>query len=193
MEKFEGTHNKDPHAHVIRAPGPRLMHHVPLRFVWNKVSGQQTRSPNAALNLVSFIDFLVVTVIFLLSAFSASGSPCVEKQVNLPRAENVQDLVDAPMVAVSGGQILVDGVQAGSVRSVEETGHLQKLDELFHLLRTKRELFRQIQPNKTFPGVAILQVDGGVPAIVVKSVFQTAAYAGYSNISFLVAKLPMQG
>ena len=28
------------------------------------------------------------------------------------------------------------------------------------------------------------------PALVVKSVFQTAAFAGYPNVSFMVGKLP---
>jgi biopolymer transport protein ExbD len=165
------------------------MHHVPLRFVWKKVHGHGNRSPNAGLNLVSFIDFLVVTVIFLLMSFSASGEIGVDKNVKLPKAENVEDVIDAPMVAVNGNQILVDGALAGSTRAIEELGRLQKIDELFNLLKAKRELWKQVQPNKPFPGVCILQVDQDVPAIVVKSVFQTAAFAGYPNVSFMVGKL----
>src|ERR1700755_2444308 len=115
------------HAHVIHAPGRRLMHHVPLKFVWNKVQGHGARGISAGLNLVSFIDFLVVTVIFLLMSFSASGEIAVDKNVRLPKAENVDDVIDAPMVAVNGNQILVDGVQAGSTRSIEELGRLQKI------------------------------------------------------------------
>jgi hypothetical protein len=34
----------------------------------------------------------------------------------------------------------------------------------------------------------ILQVDRKVPALVVKSVFQTAAYAGFPNVSFMVGR-----
>jgi hypothetical protein len=41
--------------------------------------------------------------------------------------------------------------------------------------------------------VAILQVDQNVPALVVKSVFQTAAFAGYPNVSFMVGKIPRSG
>lgn len=190
MDKFERSHHKDPHSHVIHQPGRRLMHHIPLKFVWNKVSGHGGRNPNAALNLVSFIDFLVTTVIFLLSSFSASGEISVDRNVRLPKAENVDDVIEAPMVAVSGSQILVDGQQAGSTRAVEELGRLQKIDELFNLLKNKRELWKQIQPNKPFPGVCILQIDQNVPALVVKSVFQTAAFAGYPNVSFMVGKLP---
>jgi len=190
MDRFTGSKHHNPHAHVIHQPGRRLLHHVPLKFVWNKVTGHGSRSPNTSLNLVSFIDFLVVTVIFLLMSFSASGEMAVDKNVKLPKAENVDDIIDAPMVAVNGQQILVDGVQAGSTRSIEELGRLQKIDELFNILKSKRELWKQVQPNKPFPGVCILQVDGAVPALVVKSVFQTAAFAGYPNVSFMVGKLP---
>jgi biopolymer transport protein ExbD len=189
MDRFSRKHH-DPHAHAIHAPGRRLMHHVPLRFVWNKVAGHGGAGVNAALNLVSFIDFLVVTVVFLLMSFSASGEVIVDKNVKLPKAENVDDMIDAPMVAVNGSQILVDGTAAGSTKAIEELGRMQKIDELFNILKNKRELWKQVQPNKPFPGVAILQVDQNVPAIVVKSVFQTAAFAGYPNISFMVGKLP---
>src|SRR4051812_18316356 len=113
LDKFEARNHHNPHAHVIHAPGARLMHAVPLRFVWNKVSGHGHRSTNAGLNLVSFIDFLVVTVIFLLMSFGASGEIGIDKNVKLPKAENVEDVIDAPMVAVNGNQILVDGTQAG--------------------------------------------------------------------------------
>ncbi|HVK70704.1 MAG TPA: biopolymer transporter ExbD [Polyangium sp.] len=183
----------NPHAHVIHQPGRRLMHKIPLKFVWNKVVGHGRRSGNAALNLVAFIDFLISTVIFLLMSFSASGEITVDKNVKLPKAENVEDTIDAPMVAVNGNQILVDGTLAGSTRAIEELGRMQKIDELFTLLKNKRELWKQIQPNKPFPGVCILQVDQNVPAIVVKSVFQTAAFAGYPNVSFMVGKLPKAG
>ena len=190
MDRFTNTKHHNPHAHVIHQPGRRLMHAVKLKYVWNKVTGHGGKGVNANLNLVSFIDFLVVTVIFLLMSFSASGEISVDKNVRLPKAENVEDIIDAPMVAVNGNQILVDGVQAGSTRSFEELGRLQKIDELFNILRSKRELWKQVQPNKPFPGVCILQVDGSVPALVVKSVFQTAAFAGYPNVSFMVGKLP---
>jgi hypothetical protein len=135
-----------------------------------------------------FIDLLLVTVIFLLMTFSASGEMGVDKHIKLPQAENVIDVLDAPMVAVNGNQVLVDGNLAGSTRAIEDLGRMQKIDELFDMLKRKRELWKSFHPNKPFPGVCILQVDENIPALVVKSVFQTAAYAGYPNISFMVRK-----
>ena len=180
--------HKDPHAHSIHQPSKRLWRNIPLHFVWRKTQGHAQRDVNAPLALIPFIDLLLVTVIFLLMTFSASGEIGVDKHIKLPQAENVIDVVDAPMVAVNGNQVLVDGNLAGSTRAVEDLGRMQKIDELFDMLKRKRELWKSFHPNKPFPGVCILQVDENIPALVVKSVFQTAAYAGYPNISFMVRK-----
>jgi biopolymer transport protein ExbD len=174
----------------ISVPGRRLLRHIGLKFVQKKVSGGGHRSVNQELPLVPFIDFLLCIVLFLLASFSATGELPVDKNVKLPSAQNVLDMVEAPMVAIAGNQILVDGIPAGSTRSVEEANRLQRLDELFNVLKSKRELWKQINPGKPFPGVVILQVDKRVTALVVKSVFQTAAFAGYPNVSFMVGKIP---
>jgi biopolymer transport protein ExbD len=177
---------------AIHEPGRRLMHHIPLKFVQDKVGGKGHRATSAGLNLTSMIDFLVTIVVFLLASFSASGEIPIDKNVKLPKAENTLDMVDAPMVAVNGSQILVDGTAAGSTRAIEEAGRMQRIDELFNILKSKRELWKATQggSNKSFPGVVVLQVDQNVQALVVKSVFQTAAFAGYPNVSFMVGQLP---
>ncbi len=187
MSKQRSDH-RDGHAHFVDPPGKRLLGKVPLAFVLRTVLGHGKRAVNENLNLTSYIDFLLVTVIFLLMSFSASGEIGVDKNITLPQAENVLDVLDAPMVAVNGNQVLVDGQLAGSTRAIEDVGRMQKIDELFDLLKRKRELWKSFHPQKEFPGVAILQVDQDVPTLVVKSVFQTAAYAGYPNISFMVRK-----
>ena len=147
------------------------------------------KSVDSEIPLIPFIDFLLCIVLFLLASFSASGELPIDKNVQLPKAENVLDMTEAPMVAITGTQILVDGVPAGNTRAIEEANRLQRIDELFNILKNKRELWKQINPGKEFPGVAILQVDKKVPALVVKSVFQTAAFAGFPNISFMVGRL----
>jgi biopolymer transport protein ExbD len=174
----------------IAEPGRRLMGHVGLDFVARKVAGAGHRSTNANLSLTSMIDFLVVTVVFLLMTFSASGETPVAKGLNMPKAENTLDMMDAPMAAVVGSQVLVDGSPAGNTRAVEESDRMQRMDELFNVLKAKRELWKQTHPNKDFPGVVLLQIDQNVKAVVVKSVFQTAAFAGFPNVSFMVNNLP---
>jgi biopolymer transport protein ExbD len=178
---------------TIHQPGRRLMHHVPLKFVQKKVSGHGARATSANLSLTSMIDFLVVTVVFLLMTFSASGETAIPKGVKLPDAENTLDMIDAPMVAIAGSVILVDGNAAGNTREIEESKQLRRIDELFNMLKSKRELYKQVHPGKEFPGVVVLQIDQDVPAIVVKSVFQTAAFAGYPNVSFMVNEMSKAG
>ncbi len=173
----------------IAVPGRRLLHNVPLRFVRKKVSGGGQRSVNQEIPLIPFIDFLLCIVLFLLASFSASGELPIDKNVKLPNAENVMDMTDAPMVAITGTQILVDGTAAGNTRAIVEANRLQRVDELFNVLKNKRELWKQLNPGKEFGGVVVLQVDRKVEALVVKSVFQTAAFAGYPNVSFMVGRL----
>src|SRR4051812_29127440 len=116
---------------TIQQPGRRLMHAVPLKFVQKRVSGGNNRNINASLSLTSMIDFLVVTVVFLLITFSASGETTTAKGVKLPDAENTLDMIDAPMVAISGSLILVDGNPSGNTRAIEDSKRLQRIDELF--------------------------------------------------------------
>jgi biopolymer transport protein ExbD len=177
----------------VSVPGRRLLHHVPLEFVLKKVAGGGQRAVNQELPLVPFIDFLLCIVLFLLASFSATGELPVDKNVKLPSAQNVDDMVEAPMVAITGSQILVDGIPAGNTRAIEEANRLQRVDELFNVLKSKHELWKQMNPGKTFPGVCVLQVDKRVTALVVKSVFQTAAFAGYPQISFMMKRLGKPG
>jgi biopolymer transport protein ExbD len=169
------------------------MYHVGLAFVRRKVTGGGNRAVNAELPLVPFIDFLLCIVLFLLASFSATGELPVDKNVKLASAQNVMDMVEAPMVAITGSQILVDGIPAGNTRAIEEANRLQRVDELFNVLKSKHELWKQINPGKTFPGVCVLQVDKRVTALVVKSVFQTAAFAGYPQVSFMTKRLGKPG
>lgn len=177
----------------IGVPGRRLLHHIPLKTVQKKVAGGGGRSLNMEIPLIPFIDFLLCIVCFLLASFSASGELPVDKNVKMPKAQNVLDMTDAPIVAVTGTQILVDGTAAGSTRTIEEANRLARVDELFNILKNKRELWKQVNPGKEFPGVALLQVDRRVSALVVKSVFQTAAMAGFPSISFQVGRIGKPG
>ena len=36
---------------------------------------------------------------------------------------------------------------------------MQRIDELFNILKAKRELWKQTHPGKDFPGVVVLQID----------------------------------
>ena len=177
----------------IEVPGRRLMHHVPLECVKKKVIGGGGRALNQEIPLIPFIDFLLCLVCFLLASFSASGELPIDKNITLPQAENVEDMMDAPMIAITGKQILVNGTPAGSTRAIEDANRLEHIEELFNRLKQAKENWSQIRPNKPFPGACILQVDREVKALVVKSVFNTAARAGFPNISFMVNRIAKSG
>ena len=174
----------------IHEPGRRLMHAVPLEFVQKKVGGHGNRAINAGLSLTSMIDFLIVVVVFLLMTFSASGEIGPAKDIVIPKAQNTLDMIDAPMVAVSKGVIMVGSKPAGNTRAIEESKRMQRIDELYNELKAVRENWRSVNPGKEFPGVVVLQFDQEASAVIVKSVFQTAAFAGYPNVSFMVGSIP---
>ena len=180
---------------AIHVPGRRLMHGVPLKFVQKRVSGGSHRNTNASLSLTSMIDFLMVVVIFLLSTFSSSGEQTVPKEVKLPNARNVQELLAAPMVGVAGKDVYVDNKPAGTIvealDAMEQgkTAQPVKLSDLETKLKFMKETWKATHPTDApFPGMVVLQLDEKLPAFVVKSVFYTAALSGYNNISFLVNK-----
>lgn len=172
----------------ISVPGRRLMHHIPLKFVQKKVAGGGGKAVNHEIPLIPFIDFLLCIVLFLLASFSASGELPIDKSITLPTAQHVEDMKEAPMIAITGTQILVDGIPAGNTRAIEDANRLQKVEQLFDMLKAKRDLWTQLHPGKEFHGICILQVDINVPALIVKSVFQTAAFAGFPNVSFMVQR-----
>ena len=63
---------------------------------------------------------------------------------------------------------------------------MQRIDELFNLLKAKRETWRALHPGKDPPGIVILEIDQDVSSVVVKSVVHTAAVAGFPHLSFKV-------
>jgi biopolymer transport protein ExbD len=170
----------------LAVPGPRLLCHTALRFVRLRARPKR-RVLGFELPLVSLIDCFLCLVLFLLGSFTPT-TECLDLRQLLPRADNTQPMTDAPVVVVTPFQISVDGVPAGDVAALLDAGRLTRLDELFTVLHNKRELWRMLNPEREFPGTVVLEVDRSVPSLAVKSAFQTAAFAGYPNISFMVQK-----
>jgi biopolymer transport protein ExbD len=170
----------------IAKPTCRLLRHVPLRFVATRAASAGRRSVTASLSLTTMIDFLLVTVVFLLMSFSSSAEGAIVQKVAVPPADNTLEMIDAPMVVVFGGEVLVDGASAGTTREITEQHELRRLDGVASALVAKRETWKQLHPGREFPGTVLLQIDQDTPALVVKSVFKTAASSGYPNVSFVV-------
>jgi biopolymer transport protein ExbD len=172
---------------AIRPPGLRLIKSVPLPYVQRSVSAPR-RPFEMKLSLTSMIDCLVVMVVFLLMAFTAS-SQCPPPADERVKAHNVEDMLDLPVVSVRGGEVLLDGAFAGTTHALEASNRVQRIDELFDGLRSKRALYRQLHPDRPYPGRVLLDIDAHAPAVVLKSVVSTAALAGIPNVAFVVDRL----
>lgn len=107
---------------------------------------------------------------------------------SLPAAENVDaDLPeDAPTIAVTRGEVLLDGQRVDDTRAFDGNTTLRAMDGEFAALKARREAWKASHPGERLPGVVLFRLEAGLPVAVVKSVFQTAAFAAYPNASFLV-------
>ena len=168
---------------AIAIPGRRLALHCKPSFVTKLFARQARRTLNATLSLTSMIDFLIVVVVFLLMTFAASGRTSAAE---VPAAFNVDDLLEAPVVSVTRGQVILDGVVLGNTHAIELSGRVAVLDGLTDALTAKRRMWTQLNPTRPPPGAVALDMDQDTPAVVVKSVFLTCTRAGYPDISLLV-------
>lgn len=93
---------------------------------------------------------------------------------------------DAPNIIAKGTQLFVDGEPAGNAREPLEAGKLQRQDQLFELLKARRNQWRAQHPGMPLPGQAVLWFDQTTPLLVFKSAFQTAAFAAYPSFQLAV-------
>jgi hypothetical protein len=84
----------------------------------------------------------------------------------------------APNIVLRGTLLLVDSEPAGDVTEVVTSQRLARLDGLFSVLTARR--------GERHEGVATLWCDRATSLLVFKSVFQTAAFAGYPSFRLAV-------
>lgn len=104
-------------------------------------------------------------------------------ELELPSAKHPStiDASDAPRVTVAHGAVTIEGKAVGSLPD-----KIERIDGLFEALKVRREAWKGAHPGKDFPGVVLLAIDRAASLAGVKSAFQTAAFSGYPNISFVV-------
>lgn len=110
-----------------------------------------------------------------LGARPAAHAPSAARE--LPEAPPVP-----PRVRVHGDIIELDGVAIARTTGIER---LQRVEPLYEALHRRR-----LEETATGPGERprrlLLDIDTSVTAVVVKSVFQTAAFAGYVDVAFVL-------
>lgn len=183
--------DKKPVHPSINRPGKVLLHHIPLKFVTDKVAGGGKKAMNQEIPLIPFIDFLITLVVFLLMSFSATGE-LVQQQadITMPTAMNAIDLEEAPVITIDKRIITVAGNRVADTSTLLSTPQLERIEPMIQALEQKKRNWDTIYAgtNKEFPGVVIVQADQDIDYLAVKKVMFSSAQAGYANVSFAVNK-----
>ncbi|MBX3189206.1 MAG: AgmX/PglI C-terminal domain-containing protein [Labilithrix sp.] len=93
---------------------------------------------------------------------------------------------DVPTVSLVDGKIEHDGVVVADVSAVVQRRLLTRVEGLFDSLKAAREAWKIANPGRQFHGAVLLAFDAKAPALQVKSILQTAAFAGYPHARFAV-------
>ena len=172
---------------AIQRPEPILLHHVPLKFVRNRVTGHGRKSVDHQIPLIPFIDFLIVLVIFLLMSFSASGELVAQQPtITMPAAKNTEQIEISPIVAVDERVITLDGTRVADTQTQGQSAQVDRIEPLIQGLEAEKRKWETIHPSEPFVGQVIVQADRNIDFRVVKKVMFSAAAAGYGNVSFAV-------
>jgi hypothetical protein len=107
------------------------------------------------------------------AANAAAGSA---SRAHAPRA--------VPRVMITAGVVKLDGHEVARTDAIEESHRMQRIDGLFDAIRSRR--FDDVSDGTPSETVEI-EVAPDVEAVVVKSILQTVAFAGYSDVRFVLA------
>jgi biopolymer transport protein ExbD len=181
-----GTPLKTRHSTPIHQPGKRLMHGIPLRFVQRKVSGGGHKSVNADLNLTSMIDYLVITVVFLLSQFGTQQEMTSQQGLEVPTVAHADALRSAPVLSISSRAIVFSNQPVASPEEIR--GSAGDLPQLVERLQDARRIWATVHPNEPFEGDIVFQIDRNVDWELIKRLAVTCAHYDYVHLNFAVNK-----
>ncbi len=174
----------------IHTPGRVLLHHIPLKFVHDRVAGGGRKGVDVSIALIPFIDFLITLVVFLLTSFSASGELLAQRpNLVMPEAANAIDLEIAPIIAIDPEVVTLDNRRMADTESLAASAQLERIEQLVQDLETLKRNWSVLHPHDPFQGIYILQADRGVDFRVVKKVMFSATQAGYTSANFAVNRV----
>ena len=115
--------------------------------------------------------------------------PCYnsdEDTIKLPYAVHGVELERAPVIAVSGDAVTLDGKQVAATEDLAK-GDVLNVPELEDALREEKRKFEFINannPDKVFRGMVNVQADQRIQFKVIKRVMFACNQSGFGNISF---------
>jgi biopolymer transport protein ExbD len=173
----------------IVQPGKRPAKRLQGSRVFGSKLTRSARATNTELNVVPMVDIMTLLVIFLLQQFSATGEVLyMQKDIKLPEARHGQAIEPAPVIAINGAQLSIDGRRVTDTLSIEKDPFLTipALEEQLRDARKRWEFVHQNDPDRdrAWRGEVNVQADEKVPFKVVKRVMYSAAQAGYPNVNF---------
>ncbi|HSM91549.1 MAG TPA: biopolymer transporter ExbD [Anaeromyxobacteraceae bacterium] len=161
------------------------------RFEKSKVLGGKMggghKATNADINVVPMVDMMTMLVIFLLNQFSTTGEVLyMQKDIKLPDAKHGQMIEIAPVVAVSGAQIVISGQKVADVADLDRDSGYLNIPALEERLRDEKKRWDFIHQadGAKFEGNVNIQADTKVPFRIVKRVMYSCSVAGYFNLNF---------
>ncbi len=168
------------------AAKPVLFHALPLQFAQKRLRGGGHKGVNADLNLTSMIDYMVITVVFLLSQFGTQQQIQSSASLEVPTIPHADPLISAPIISISDQAVLMDGQRITTPR--ELAGVTDRIDRLYERLDQAKREFPVLHPGETFQGDIVFQIDRRVSWNVIKTVARTCAQAGFTRLNFAVTK-----
>jgi biopolymer transport protein ExbD len=139
----------------------------------NSKSGK--RSLFADLLLTALIDAFSILVIFLLMNFSSTGEILfINKDVELPKASDVDILERNTVVRFDDGKFFI------------ENKELENQDSLIQELLDTRKDWATTHPGEEFKGIITIQADKKTKYDSLNSIVLAMAHAGFSEIRFAV-------
>jgi biopolymer transport protein ExbD len=184
----------------IHPPGERYRYNAHMRKTKTK------RDVAAILSLTAMVDMFTVLVVFLLQNYNVTGQVLyIPKEVVLPKASSIKELVPSIVVTISNKDILVDTdviIGYDQLKAQQEWMIPSLMARLKKDLDTAKNKYEQSIQKKLQTAVekargtaepelnpwnkVTIQADKGMDFLTVKKVMYTVTEAGAQEINFAV-------
>jgi hypothetical protein len=163
-------------------PPPRALRGTGLPGFMRARTNHDRRSRVVLWTLTSTALLVSVATLAWFWRASPPSSPLRSVELDIPSGAVASSSAPSavPVVDVDLEHVSLDGVVVASTAELAKANRVMKVDGLFEALRARR------LAAEGAGKVVLLRVASEVPAVVVKSVFQTAAFAGYPDVQFAV-------